>query len=89
MYNTKIFWMIILIAAGLLVVCWIGYAIWTWRQRKLEKEQPRERSQRYKQAESSVADWAKQLAEFKPPKHQRPAEPDQNQPSGQTESKNE
>ena len=40
-------------------------------ERKLEKEQPKVRSERYQQVSSSVADYAKKLAEFKKPTYKR------------------
>jgi predicted negative regulator of RcsB-dependent stress response len=66
-----LFWKIIIASAVVLVIGWIAYGIWEWRERKLEKQRPVERSQRYQQATSSVADYAKKLAEFKKPTYKR------------------
>ncbi len=63
-----LFWKIIIPAAVIVAIGWVGYWIWEIWQRKLEKQRPRQRSQRYQQASSSVADWAKKMAEFEPPK---------------------
>ncbi len=65
------FKIIMIIAFAVLAICWIAYAIWAWRERKLEQQRPRERSQRYQQATSSVAEYAKKLAEFKKPTYKR------------------
>lgn len=71
----SLFWKIMIGAAVLVVLGWIGYGIWDWRERKLEKQRPRERSERYKQATSSVVDWAKKMAEYQPPKQPKKPEP--------------
>ena len=72
-----LFWTLIIISAVAVGIGWIAYGIWERRERKLEKERPRERSQRYQQATSSVVDWAKKMAEYKPP---IPPKKDQNPP---------
>ena len=54
---------------------WIAYLVWDWRQTKLEKQMPKQRSERYNQATSSVADYAKKLAEFKKPTYKREDSP--------------
>jgi type VI protein secretion system component VasK len=66
-----LFWKLLILAAVAVVVGWIAYGIWEWRMRKLEKEQPKDRSERYKQATDSVSDYAKKLAEFKKPAYKR------------------
>jgi hypothetical protein len=66
-----LFWVLLIAAAAVVAVGWIGYVIWEWRMRKLEKEQPKERSERYQQATDSVSDYAKKLAEFKKPTYKR------------------
>jgi type VI protein secretion system component VasK len=67
----KLFWTLLILAAAAVAVGWIGYGIWEWRMRKLEKEQPKERSERYEKAQDSVSDYAKKLAEFKKPTFKR------------------
>jgi cytoskeletal protein RodZ len=63
----KLFWTLIIVSSVLVGLGWIAYLIWDWRQNKLEKQMPRQRSERYNQATNSVADYAKKLAEFKKP----------------------
>jgi predicted negative regulator of RcsB-dependent stress response len=66
-----LFWTLLILAAAVVVVGWIGYGIWEWRERKLEKEQPKQRSEKYQQATSAVSDYAKKLAEFKKTTYKR------------------
>lgn len=66
-----LFWIIIIISAAVVGLGWIAYGIWNWYQNKLEKQRPRQRSERYQQATNSVADYAKKLAEFKKPTYKR------------------
>jgi predicted negative regulator of RcsB-dependent stress response len=66
-----LFWALLIAGAAAVVVGWIGYGIWEWRERKLEKEQPKQRSEKYQQATSAVSDYAKKLAEFKKPTYKR------------------
>ncbi len=70
-----LFWTIIIISAAVVGLGWVAYGIWEWYQRKLEKQMPKQRSERYKQATSSVADYAKKLAEFKKPSYNRDDSP--------------
>ena len=69
--SMKLFWIIIAGLAVAVLIGWIAYAIWQWREKKLEKERPKVRSERYQQANNSVADYAKKLAEFKKPTYKR------------------
>ncbi len=62
-----LFWKIIIGAGVLLVVCWTAYGIWEWRERKLEKQRPKVRTEQYKRTRNDMADYAKKLAEFKSP----------------------
>jgi hypothetical protein len=66
-----LFWKIIIAGSVLVAIGWIAYGIWEWRERKLEKERPKVRSERYQQASNSMADYAKKLAEFKKPTYKR------------------
>jgi hypothetical protein len=66
-----LFWKIMIAAAVLVALGWVAYWIWDWRETKLEKQQPKVRSEKYQQASSSVADYAKKLAEFKKPVYKR------------------
>jgi hypothetical protein len=74
-----LFWKIMIASAVLVGLGWIGYGIWDWRERKLEKEQPKVRSEKYQEASSSMADYAKKLAEFKKPtiKHEDTKPPEE------------
>jgi hypothetical protein len=79
--HMDLFWKIMIASAVLVGLGWIAYGIWDWRERKLEKEQPKARSEKYQQASSSVADYAKKLAEFKKPTYKREdAPPPNNKP---------
>lgn len=69
--SMALFWILIIAGAVVVGFGWLAYAIWEWRERKLEKEQPKVRSERYEQATDSVADYAKKLAEFKKPTYKR------------------
>jgi hypothetical protein len=60
-----------IVAVVLLALGWIAYGIYEYRERKLEKERPKERSERYKQATNSMTEYAKKLAEFKKPNYKR------------------
>ena len=71
----KLFWILLISAAAVVAVGWIAYGIWEWRMRKLEKEQPKQRSERYEKAQDSVSDYAKKLAEFKKPTYKRDDSP--------------
>lgn len=66
-----LFWTLLISAAAVVAIGWIVYGIWEWRMNKLEKEQPKQRSERYEQAQSSVSDYAKKLAEFQKPTYKR------------------
>jgi hypothetical protein len=79
-----LFWKLMIVAVVLLALGWIAYGIYEYRERKLEKERPKERSERYKQATNSMADYAKKLAEFKKPtyKHDESSQSDTDQPQG-------
>jgi flagellar basal body-associated protein FliL len=79
-----LFWILIIAGAVIVALGWIGYGIWEWRERKLEKEQPPVRSERFQQATNSVSDYAKKLAEFKKPTFKRDdsSSTDTKQPKG-------
>jgi hypothetical protein len=78
-----LFWKLMIAAVVLVALGWIAYGIYEYRERKLEKERPKERSERYKQATNSMTDYAKKLAEFKKPTYKRdessPSDTDQPQ----------
>lgn len=52
----------------ILVIGWIAYWWWMRKTEEEEKNQPRQVSKRLTQTKSEVSDWAKKMAEYKPPK---------------------
>lgn len=63
---------VMIIAVVILAIGWIAYAIWEMKMRAEEKKHPRQASsQRLQKTRSEVADWAKKMAEFEPPKPKR------------------
>lgn len=60
----KIF-MLIMVPA--LVIGWIAYWWWMRKIEQEEKDQPKQESKRLTQTKTEVSDWAKKMAEFKPP----------------------
>jgi hypothetical protein len=75
-----------LIAIPALIIGWVAYGIWIRKVREEEKNQPKPQSQRLKKTKSEISDWAKKMAEYKPPKIKRswedeePEQETQNQP---------
>ena len=57
-----------LIAIPALAIAWIIYALWERKLREEEKNQPKPQSQRLVKTKTEVADWAKKMAEYQPPK---------------------
>lgn len=57
-----------IIAVPVLAIAWIAYALWERRMREEEKNQPKPQSQRLVKTKTEVADWAKKMAEYQPPK---------------------
>ena len=64
---------------GLIVVAggWVAYAIWDYKMRQEEKKQPPKKSERLQKTQGEIADWAKQMAQFKKPVQKRQAEGDE------------
>lgn len=56
------------IAVPVLAIAWIAYALWLRKVRQEEKNRPKPQSQRLVKTKTEVADWAKKMAEFQPPK---------------------
>ena len=54
---------IILVVGG-----WAAYFIWDRKQRHEEAKQPKPQAAQIKKTKSEVSDWAKKMAEWKPPK---------------------
>ncbi len=65
-----------LIALPVLAVAWIIYALWERKMRIEEKNQPKQVSEHLKKTRSEVSDWAKKMAQFQPPKHEKPPDQD-------------
>ncbi len=57
-----------LIAVPALAIAWIAYALWLRKVREEERNRPKPQSQRLVKTKTEVADWAKKMAEFQPPK---------------------
>jgi len=57
-----------LIAVPALAIAWIAYVLWLRKIREEEKNRPKPQSQRLVKTKTEVADWAKKMAEFQPPK---------------------
>ena len=68
----------IIVLAGL-AIAWIIYGIYDYKLRQEEKKQPRQSSERLKKTRSEVVDWAKKMAEFKPPVPKKPTEQDESE----------
>ena len=62
-----------LIALSVLAIGWAAYAIWIRWVIKQEKSQPKKESQRLQKTKSEISDWAKQMAQFKPPERKKPS----------------
>jgi hypothetical protein len=60
-----------LIAIPALAIGWIAYVLWERKMREEEKKQPKQESQRLTKTKSEVSDWAKKMAEYKPPKRKK------------------
>jgi len=74
------FKIVMIIAVVVLAVAWTIYGIYDYKMRQEEKKQPKQISERLQKTRSEVADYAKKLAEYKPPKR-KPSPPP---PPGQT-----
>jgi hypothetical protein len=56
-----------LITLPLLAIGWIAYTLWMRKIYEEEKKTGRPKSERLQKTKSEVVDWAKKMAEFKPP----------------------
>ena len=66
-----------LIALPLLAIAWIAYAIWMRKAREEEKKAGKPVSERLQKTRSEVADWAKKMSEYEPPKRKKPGQDSQ------------
>jgi uncharacterized membrane protein YciS (DUF1049 family) len=74
------FKIVMIVAVVALAIAWAIYGIYDYKMRQEEKKQPKQISERLQKTRSEVADYAKKLAEYKPPKRKPPPPP----PPGQT-----
>ena len=72
MYKIFMIVGVIAVAGG-----WIAYAIWDYKMRQIEKNQPKPQSAKQRKTHGEMADWAKKMAEFKKPVAKRQARGDQ------------
>ena len=68
------FKIVMIIAVVALAIAWAIYGIYDYKMRQEEKKQPKQISERLQKTRSEVADYAKKLAEYKPPKR-KPSPP--------------
>jgi hypothetical protein len=57
-----------------LAAAWAVYGYFEYKARQEEKKQPPQVSERLQKTRTEVADWAKKLAEYQPPKRKPPTE---------------
>ena len=65
-----------LIALPVLAIAWLVYYLWERKMRAEEKKRPKQVSERLQKTRSEMADWAKKMAEYQPPKHKKTDEQD-------------
>jgi len=73
------FTIIMIIAVAGLAVAWAVYGYYEYKARQEEKKQPKQVSERLQKTRSEVVDWAKKLAEYKPPIRKKPTEQDKSE----------
>ena len=71
------FKIVMIIAIALLVVGWIAYGIYEYKLREEEKKHPRKPSERLQKTRGEVADWARKMAQYQPPKRKKPGQDNQ------------
>ena len=77
------FKIIMIIAVVGLAIAWAIYGYYEYKARQEEKKQPKQVSERLQKTRTEVADWAKKIAEFKPPVPKKPADQDKAEPEKQ------
>ena len=65
-----IYKLFMLITVPVLAVAWLGYWLWNRRLTKLEKSQPRQKSERLQKTNSELDDWAQKIKESESPREQ-------------------
>lgn len=61
----------VIISFTVLGLAWLAYFIYNYREDQKEKNQPKPRSEKYQQAQETMAEYAKRMAEFKKPKYDK------------------
>lgn len=74
-----------LIAIPALAIGWIAYALWERKMREEEKKMPKPESQRLTKTKTEISDWAKKMAEYKPPKIKRKYEDEESEDQQQAD----
>jgi uncharacterized membrane protein YciS (DUF1049 family) len=80
--GTPMFTIIMIVAVVGLAIAWAIYGYYEYKARQEEKKQPKQVSERLQKSRSEVVDWARKLAEYKPPVPKKPAEQDQSESRG-------
>ena len=68
-----------IIAIPLLGIGWLAYYLWDRKMTKEEQNRPKPVSKQLQKTRNEMADWAKQMAEFKPPKRKPSYEDDEDE----------
>ena len=55
----------VIIGFAFMGLCWLIYGIYTYIADKQEKKRPKVRSQKYEEAQESMTEYAKKMADFK------------------------
>lgn len=55
----------VIIGFAVIGLGWLSYGIYNYILNRQEKKRPKQRSQKYEQAQQSMADYAKKMADFK------------------------
>lgn len=70
---------VMIIAIVALAIVWAIYGIYEYKMRQEEKKHPKQPSERLRKTRSEIADWAKKMAEFEPPKRKKTGQGNQQQ----------
>ena len=65
-----------LIAIPVLAIAWLAYYLWDRKMRIEEEKRPKQVSERLQKTRSEMADWAKKMKEYQPPKRKKSFEQD-------------
>jgi hypothetical protein len=61
----------VIIGITVVALGWIAYGIYEYIARKREDELPPKRSERYNQAQNTMSEYAKKMAEFEKKRHDK------------------